>query len=82
MEENNNNPQAKQCNLHIVKHWLLSRTWLWKRVVFDNGVAGTNYHRYDHRIFNYCYGMGDNGKYGDVNTAIKWKLEALARACA
>jgi hypothetical protein len=61
----------------MIKQWLLTRKWLWKKVIFDNGVAGKNYHRYDHRIFNYCQGMGNNGKLGDVNTAIKITLEYL-----
>ena len=61
----------------MIKQWLLSRKWLWKKVIFDNGVVGENYHRYDHRIFNYCQGMGNNGKLGDVNTAIEITLEYL-----
>jgi acetylglutamate synthase len=61
----------------MIKQWLLSRKWLWKKVIFDNGVAGKNYYRYDHRIFNYCQGMGNNGELGDVNTAIEITLEYL-----
>jgi hypothetical protein len=61
----------------MIKQWLLSRKWLWKKVIFDNGVIGENYHRYDHRIFNYCQGMGNNGELGDVNTAIEITLEYL-----
>jgi len=57
------------------EHWLLSRKWLWKRVVFDNGVGGRRYHRYDHVILSYSQGMGDYGEYGDVCTAIKWSIE-------
>lgn len=76
-----NTPQKRQSTIQLVKHWLLTRKWLWKKVVFDNGIVGRNYHRYDHRIFSYCQGMGNNGKYGDVNTAIKWTIEALNRAC-
>lgn len=80
--QKNKNKETEQCDLHGVKHWLLTRKWLWKKVVFDNGIVGTNYHRYDHRILSYCQGMGDNGKHGDVNTAIKWTIEALNRARA
>lgn len=58
-----------------IKHWLITRTWLWKKVVFDNGIVGRNYHRYDHRIFSYSQGMGDNGIYGDINKAIKCQLQ-------
>jgi len=61
----------------MIKKWLLTRKWLWKKVIFDNGVAGKKYHRYDHRIYNYCQGMGDNGELGDVNTAIKITLDHL-----
>lgn len=77
-----NNAENPQLTIPRVKHWLLTRKWLWKKVVFDNGIVGRNYHRYDHRILAYCQGMGDNGKHGDVNTAIKWTIEALNRACA
>lgn len=61
----------------MIKKWLLTRKWLWKKVIFDNGVAGNNYHRYDHILFHYCQGMGNNGILGDVNTAIKLTLEYL-----
>ena len=71
-----------QCTIPFVKHWLLTQKWLWKKVVFDNGIAGKNYHRYDHRLYPYSYGMGNNGKHGDVNTAIHWCIEGLIRACA
>jgi len=77
-----NTEQTRQSAIQLVKHWFLTRKWLWKKVVFDNGIVGRNYHRYDHRILPYCQGMGDNGKHGDVNTAIKWTIEALNRACA
>jgi hypothetical protein len=59
--------------------YLITRKWLWKKVVFDNGVAGKNYHRYDHRLFNYTEGMGDNGYLGDVTTAINRLLGFLQR---
>jgi hypothetical protein len=62
----------------MIKQWLLTRKWLWKKVIFDNGVAGKNYHRYDHRIYHSCQGMGNNGEFGDVNTAIKITLEYLS----
>ena len=74
--------EFKPLRLSFVRHWLITRKWLWKKVVFDNGVLGKNYHRYDHRIFTYAEGMGDNGKYGDVSTAIIRKIDALKRACA
>ena len=76
-----NNEQTPQLTIPRVKHWLLTRKWLWKKIVFDNGIVGKNYHRYDHRILSYCQSMGDNGKHGDVNTAIKRTIEALNRAC-
>ena len=54
----NLNEQLKpQLNIPRVKHWLLTRKLLWKKVVFDNGIVGRNYHRYDHRILAYCQGM-------------------------
>ena len=53
------------------------RKWLWKKVVFDNGVAGKKYHRYDHRLFPYRQDMGDNGEDGDINKAIGLMVEAL-----
>lgn len=81
-KEQNLEDKDKALHIGCVKHWLLTRKFLWEKVVFDNGIVGKNYHRYDHRIYDYCFGMGENGKYGDVNTAIKWQLEALARACA
>ena len=71
-----NNEQNTQLAIPRVKHWLLTQKWLWKKIVFDNGILGKNYHRYDHRILPYCQGMGDNGKHGDVNTAIKRTIEA------
>ena len=77
-----NNEQNPQLTIPRVKHWLLTRKWLWKKVVFDNGIVGKNYHRYDHRIYSYSQGMGNNGESGNVNTAIKWQIEALHRACA
>ena len=61
----------------MIKQWLLTRKWLWKKVIFDNGVVGKNYHRYDHLIYHYSQGMGNNGEYGDVNTAIKITLNYL-----
>jgi hypothetical protein len=73
--------QSKSFRLSPVRYWLITRKWLWKKVVFDNGVVGKNYHRYDHRIFPYTEGMGDNGKDGDVSTAIERKIDTLKRAC-
>ena len=73
--------KSKSLRLSVVRYWLITRKWLWKKVVFDNGVSGKNYHRYDHRIFPYAEGMGDNGEYGDVSTAIARKIDALKRAC-
>ena len=75
-------PRKPKLGIFIVMHWLLTQKWLWKKIVFDNGIVGKNYHRYDHRILPYCQVMGDNGKHGDVNTAIKWTIEALNRTCA
>lgn len=53
-----------------IERWLITRKWLWKKVVFDNGVCGERYHRYDHRILSYAEGMGDDGKSGDVDKVI------------
>lgn len=53
------------------KFWLLTRKWLWKKEVFDNGCVGANYHRYDHRILLYAEGMGDNGSDGNIDTVIQ-----------
>ncbi len=53
------------------KRWLLTRKWLWKKVVFDNGVVGKNYHRYDHLILPYSEAMGDDGKYGGIKEVIE-----------
>ena len=39
-----------------VRYWLLTRKWLWKKVVFDNGIVGRNYHIYDHRVLPYVQG--------------------------
>lgn len=63
-------PQSKTVRQRL-KEWLITRTWLWKKVVFDNGVCGKNFVRYDHRILSYCEGMGDNGADGSVSDAIK-----------
>lgn len=57
-----------------IKYWLISQKWLWKLIIFDNGVVGNQYHRYDHRIFSYSQGMGNNGEYGDINKAIELQL--------
>lgn len=73
--------KLKQWVLYSVKYWLITRKFLWKKVVFDNGIAGTYYTRYDHRILPYAQGMGHRGKNGDVNTAISWQLEMFERAC-
>ncbi len=62
----------KQWILSIVICWLISRKFLWRKIVFDNGIIGKNYNRYDHRILSYSIGMGNNGKYGDINTVITW----------
>tara|TARA_R110000851_G_scaffold329247_2_gene500960 strand:- start:4658 stop:4849 length:192 start_codon:yes stop_codon:yes gene_type:complete len=59
----------------MIKNWLITRKWLWIKVVLNNGVVGTNYHRYDHIIFPYVQGMGDDGAFGNVETAIKNQLE-------
>ncbi len=64
------------------KYWAITRKWLWQRVVFDNGVVGRNYHRYDHILYSYCQGMGDNGEYGGINTVIKLQVESSMRNCA
>lgn len=77
------NHRPKALIIQRVRHWLLTRKWLWKKVVFDNGIAGRNYTRYDHRIFPYVQGMGENGKYGGVNEAIKQQISNNnKRACA
>jgi hypothetical protein len=55
-------------------YWLIVQKWLWKKVVFDNGIVGRNYHRYDHMILPYSQGMGEDGEDGNVHTAIKWQL--------
>ena len=65
-----------------VRRWLLTRRCLWRKVVFDNGVVGRNYHRYNHILYPYVQGMGDNGKDGGVDTAISRQLGNLIRACA
>ncbi|MBK5202159.1 MAG: hypothetical protein JJE45_00355 [Prolixibacteraceae bacterium] len=57
--------------------WLLSRKWLWKRVVFDNGIVGNNYVRYDHRLLSYCEGMGMNGVWGTKEDAIRNCLNSI-----
>ena len=59
----------------MIKNWLITRKWLWRKIVFNNGIVGTNYHRYDHIIFSYCQGMGDNGEFGNVETAIEIQLQ-------
>lgn len=77
-----NTPKKNQSVIQLFDKWLLSQKWLWKKVVFDNGNCGSNYHRYDHRILSYCQGMGDNSENGDVNTAIKWSIESFNRNLA
>ena len=72
--------KLKQWVLYSVKYWLITRKFLWKKVVFDNGIAGTYYTRYDHRIYPYSHGMGHRGKNGDVNTVIDWQVYELQRA--
>lgn len=64
-------------NCGIIKFWLITRKWMWKKVVFDNGIVGKNYHRYDHRLYPYTWGMGDNGEHGGAQTAIKNQLDAM-----
>ena len=59
------------------KIWLIKQPFLWKKIIFDNGISGKNYHRYDHRIFNYSIGTGNNGRNGDVLTAIIWQLNLM-----
>lgn len=77
------NNRLKALIIQRVRHWLLTRKWLWKKVVFDNGIVGRNYTRYDHRILPYVQGMGENGKYGGLNEAIKQQISTLQkRACA
>lgn len=68
------NNRLKSLIIQRVRCWLLTRKWLWKKVLFDNGIVGRNYTRYDHRIFPYVQGMGENGKYGGVNEAIKQQI--------
>ena len=74
--------KLKQWVLYNVKYWLITRKFLWKKVVFDNGMAGTYYTRYDHRIYPYSHGMGNRGKNGDVNTVIDWQVYQLQWAYA
>ncbi len=62
-----------------IRIWLIEQPWLWKKVVFNNGVVGSNYHRYDHRILPYSEGMGDRGIYGGISEAIKHCLDSLSR---
>lgn len=70
----------KHPEVSAIRIWLVKRPWLWKKVVFDNGVVGKNYHRYDHRIFEgYVHGMGDNGYLGNVHTAIEHRLRFLIK---
>ena len=73
--------KIKEWFLHFVIYWLTVQKWLWKKVVFDNGIVGKNYHRYDHRILPYVQGMGNNGKYGKIDTAIDRQLKQTNRAC-
>jgi hypothetical protein len=81
MNTDSKKTETKQCTIPSVIYWLVVQKWLWKKVVFDNGISGRNYHRYDHRILPHVQGMGDNGENGDVNTAIKWQLKQMFRAC-
>lgn len=73
--------KLKKWFLYSVKYWLIKRKFLWKKVVFNNGIAGNYYTRYDHIILPYTQGMGHKGKKGDVNTAISWQLEMFKRDC-
>ena len=82
MNTDSNKTETEQCTIPSVRRWLVTRTWLWRKVVFDNGIVGRNFHRYDHILLPYCMGMGDNGKDGDKKTAIKWQIDALCRAYA
>lgn len=65
--------------LYSLKYWLITRKFLWKKVVFDNGELGVFYTRYDHRFLPYSHGMGNNSKNGDVNTVIDWQVYKLQR---
>lgn len=69
------NPSFMQ--ISNIKRWLVTRRWLWKKVVFDNSLVGKNYHRYDHRIYSYSHGMGNFGKKGGKNEAIFIQLNQL-----
>ena len=62
-----------------IKYWLITRKFLWKKVVFDNGILGAFYTRYDHIVLPYSYGMGNNSKNGDINTVIDWQLYKLQK---
>ena len=55
----------------MIKKFFLTKKLFWKKIVFDNGICGKNYHRYDNLFLPYSEGMGDNGKYGNVDDVVK-----------
>ena len=66
----------------VIRYWLLTRKWLWRKVIYNTTIKGIeykNWHRYDHRLYRYSFNMGENSKYGDVNTAIDYCLYTVIR---
>lgn len=77
IKETSSNNKSKSLIIQRIRHWLLTRKWLWKKVVFDNGIVGKNYTRYDHRVLPYTQGMGENGRYGGLNEAIEKQVTLM-----
>ncbi|MFB9055063.1 hypothetical protein ACFFVB_18425 [Formosa undariae] len=58
-----------------IKIWLIKQKWLWKKMAFDNGIEGSNYCRFDHRLFSYSMGSRNNGGDEDLPSIIEWHVK-------
>lgn len=64
--------------IYNIKYWLITRKYLWRKVVIDNGMLGENYKIYKHIILPYSYSAV--GYFDNLNNIIDWQIYKLQKS--